>query len=68
MYAAGQTKALQQLSTTLLDKITKSKLDPARDINDLREVLRFHEYRYYIMNDPLVADFEYDQLYKALEK
>jgi DNA ligase (NAD+) len=31
-------------------------------------VLRFHEYRYYILNDPLVADYEYDELYKALEK
>jgi DNA ligase (NAD+) len=31
-------------------------------------VLRFHEYRYYIDNDPLIADVEYDTLYKALEK
>ena len=31
-------------------------------------MLRFHEYRYYILNDPLISDFEYDQLYKALEK
>jgi DNA ligase (NAD+) len=31
-------------------------------------VLRFHEHRYYILNDPLLADAEYDQLYKALEK
>src|SRR5204862_1025324 len=34
----------------------------------LREVLRFHEWRYYILNDPLLSDYEYDQLYKALEK
>jgi DNA ligase (NAD+) len=34
----------------------------------LREVLHFHEYRYYILNDPLVSDYEYDRLYKALEK
>jgi len=31
-------------------------------------VLRFHEHRYYILNDPLLSDFEYDQLFKALEK
>jgi DNA ligase (NAD+) len=30
-------------------------------------VLRFHEYRYYIQNDPLISDFEYDSLYKQLE-
>jgi DNA ligase (NAD+) len=31
-------------------------------------VLRFHEHRYYILNDPLLSDYEYDQLFKALEK
>src|SRR6185295_12009112 len=31
-------------------------------------VLRFQEYRYYILNDPLISDYEYDQLFKALEK
>src|SRR6476660_201311 len=39
----------------------------AKEIDDLREVLRFHETRYYIQNDPLVSDFEYDSLFKALE-
>lgn len=34
----------------------------------LREVLRFHEYRYYVLSDPLISDFEYDTLYKSLEK
>ncbi len=32
------------------------------------DVLRFHEYRYAVLNDPLVSDFEYDTLYKALEQ
>ncbi len=39
-----------------------------KEIETLRDVLRFHEYRYYIFNDPLISDFEYDQLFKALEK
>lgn len=39
-----------------------------KDISDLRDVLRFHEHRYYVLNDPLISDFEYDQLYKSLEK
>lgn len=34
----------------------------------LKEIIRFHENRYYVMNDPLVSDLEFDQLYKALEK
>lgn len=39
----------------------------AKDIQPLEELVRFHEYRYYVLNDPLVSDFEYDQLYKLLE-
>ena len=38
------------------------------EIEDLRNVLRFHEQRYYVQNDPLISDFEYDSLYKLLEK
>ncbi len=38
------------------------------DIDALREVLRFHEWRYYLMNDPVLSDYEYDVLYKKLQK
>ena len=39
----------------------------ATDIHPLEDLVRFHEYRYYVLNDPLVSDFEYDKLYKLLE-
>ena len=61
-----KVKKLQLLTEQFLQKAKKGKI-VSDDINDLREVLRFHEYRYYIMNDPLISDFEYDQLYKSLE-
>jgi len=64
MYSKDQTKKLQTETTTLI----KKKDIGARDLELLRDALRFHEYRYYILNDPLISDFEYDQLYKALEK
>ena len=38
------------------------------EVNTLRQLLRFHEHRYYVLNEPLISDFEYDQLYKNLEK
>jgi DNA ligase, NAD-dependent len=66
MYSPDQTKALQKATTDLMDKNSRSKITE-KDIEQLREVLRFHEHRYYILNDPLIADVEYDQLYKALE-
>ncbi len=35
---------------------------------DLRDVLRFHERQYYVENNPLISDYEYDMLYKLLER
>lgn len=67
MYSKEITKKLQQLTTELKQKQSASKIS-SKDLAGLRSVLRFHDYRYYILNDPLIADFEYDQLYKALEK
>jgi DNA ligase (NAD+) len=40
----------------------------AEEAESLRELLRFHEYRYYVLNEPLITDPEYDILYKLLEK
>lgn len=37
-------------------------------IEELKKLLKFHEHRYYVLNDPLIADVEYDQLYKQLLK
>ena len=67
MYSNSQTKELQLLTTRLLEKNNSDKIN-RKDLDDLRQVLIFHEYRYYILNNPLLADYEYDQLYKNLEK
>lgn len=64
MYSNAQTKSLQQSTQSLLKKISKLK---AGDIEAVRDALRFHEYRYYVLSEPLIADFEYDQLFKSLE-
>lgn len=67
MYTAQQTRTLQQQTEQLLKALVKGPISQ-KDVEELRRALRFHEYRYYIMNDPLLADYEYDQLYKSLEK
>jgi len=35
-------------------------------IVDLQEQLRYHNYRYYILNDPVISDMEWDSLYHEL--
>src|ERR1700730_7440201 len=62
MYSKEQAQKLQQLTSSFLKKAPGKS-----EIEKLRDVLRFHEYRYYVMNDPLIADYEYDTLYKVLE-
>ena len=67
MYSADQTQQLQQQTADLLSDVREHPLKKGQ-LAALRDVLRFHEYRYAILNDPLISDFEYDILYKALEK
>jgi DNA ligase (NAD+) len=67
MYSQQQTLKLQNLTASLLEQTKKNEIEIA-GLNSLRDVLRFHEYRYYILNDPLISDFEYDILYKQLKK
>ena len=67
MYFKEITRELQKQTTALLKQLKTSPVHK-KEVDELRNVLRFHEHRYYVLNDPLIADFEYDQLYKALEK
>ncbi len=67
MYSKEATLKIQKQATGFIKKLETGSIDSA-EIEELRNVLRFHEYRYYILNDPLISDFEYDQLFKALEK
>jgi len=66
MYSKEQIIELQKLTKELAgEKHTEKAFEIAEN---LRKTLKFHEYRYYVMNDPLISDAEYDQLYKLLEK
>src|SRR5450631_2647152 len=67
MYTSDQTRQLQDLSNSILQRLSQKGLG-LKDLASLRQSLIFHEYRYYILNDPLLTDKEYDTLYKALEK
>lgn len=60
MYPKSEIQELQNLTSKLL--VDNGSVD------ELRSAIRFHEHRYYVLNDPLISDQEYDQLYKKLEK
>ncbi len=39
-----------------------------KEIEELRELIREHDYKYYVLAEPSVSDEEYDKLVKKLEK
>ncbi len=62
MYDKAQIHAIQQITKQFLASPLSIEL------NALKKVLQFHEYQYYVVNEPLISDYEYDQLYQALLK
>ena len=42
-------------------------MNPAERISELRRLIRYHEERYYVLNDPEIADAEFDVLMLELE-
>jgi len=67
MFDKEEIKSLQEQSKAFLDKRNEEEFI-SQHVEDLRKCIRFHEHRYYVMDDPLIADVEFDLLYKLLEK
>lgn len=69
MYTQEKEKKLIEKSRELLKLSVKDiELEKAKEIvKDLREVIRYHDYRYYILAEPVISDYEYDKLFKMLE-
>ncbi len=65
MYSISTIQTIQANSIAFL-RNPFTGITTIEQLNKLKEVLRFHEYRYYVLNDPLLSDAEYDQLYKQL--
>jgi DNA ligase (NAD+) len=45
-----------------------SERDAKKQVSKLRKAIDFHDYRYYIKNDPVISDCVYDQLFKRLQR
>ncbi len=55
------------LSSVLL--VNTAMLAPIKkQIKQLREQLRHHAYQYYVLDEPHIADIEYDRLYQQLQQ
>ncbi len=68
MYSKEKQRELYDLSKTLLNQKEMPTLEGAtKEVQQLHEVIVYHEWRYYVLSEPVVSDFEYDHLFKRLE-
>ena len=68
MYSKEKQRELYDLSKALLKNKDIPSADAAADeIGQLHEIIVYHEWRYYVLSEPVVSDYEYDYLFKRLE-
>ncbi len=70
MYTQERERELIELTRRLLKElgtIKKADFEKAKIYAEkLREVIRYHDYKYYVQASPVISDYEYDQLFRAL--
>lgn len=73
MYTKEQEKQLLEKTYRLLEHLREiEKLEDKerakKVIEELREVIRFHDYKYYVQAAPVISDYDYDRLFHALKR
>src|SRR5262245_48802364 len=48
--------------------MARARKEIEQKIEDLRENIRHHEYRYFVLDDPEISDYDFDQLVEQLKK
>ncbi len=65
MFNKQEKSNLNQLTNSLLAGLPANN---AQAIIEIRSVLVYHNWRYYVLSDPIISDFEYDKLFKGLKQ
>lgn len=48
------------------EALDKGEKPDEKDISRLRDIIEFHNYRYFVLDDPVITDKEYDRLFHLL--
>ncbi|RMA97924.1 NAD-dependent DNA ligase LigA [Hydrogenothermus marinus] len=71
MYSKQEEAKLIELTRQLL-KLDISKIKDIKEAEEvavkLRDVIRYHDWRYYVLSNPVISDYEYDQLFHKLKE
>ncbi|NPA32236.1 MAG: DNA ligase (NAD(+)) LigA [Aquificae bacterium] len=72
MYTPEQEKQLQEKTRELLSKLDQikqaSRQEAEKLVKELRDVIRYHDYKYYVQASPVITDYDYDRLFRALKE
>ncbi|HUM46295.1 MAG TPA: NAD-dependent DNA ligase LigA, partial [Chitinophagales bacterium] len=71
MYSSEEQKKLIDLTTKILKQeplVEQANEPDSKFVKELHDAIRYHEWRYYVLSEPVIADIEYDQLYSRLKK
>ncbi len=63
MYSSTKELEYAKLSNSFA---SISAIHSQEKLDQLSDTLRYHEYKYYVQNQPIITDQEYDKLYKLL--
>jgi DNA ligase (NAD+) len=62
MYSADKQKVFFDQTQAMLKRAIQ-----VSEYDELVAILQFHEWKYYVDNNPVISDFEYDQLFQKLK-
>lgn len=66
MYSPSEINALNDLSKSLVQGIIPDQ--PKQAIDVISKVIRYHDWRYYSLSEPIITDYDYDVLFKELHQ
>ena len=66
MFSNEQQQHLNHLSQQLLK--SENTFSDQEKATALRKVINYHDWRYYVLSEPLITDFDYDLLFKKLKE
>ncbi|HQU40768.1 MAG: NAD-dependent DNA ligase LigA [Chitinophagales bacterium] len=69
-YAASQQQELSALTRKLLQEgeaVPGKESEATQTASSLRQVIIFHDWKYYVQADNIITDFEYDLLFRRLK-
>src|ERR1700756_5686466 len=64
-FRLAQPRSLDKYNFMVIARASK---DVAKKIEDVREQIRHHEYRYFVLDDPEISDYDFDKLVEQLKK